>query len=162
MEVKKEDGVLLIYCNNVIKQYEGELSLESLHRELGCDVIEFCESICGGILVIDEEGKCTNKMVNSRATALYKYSFGSNGKLFDIIVGDALYIPRSIFVKWDNEQEEDDESAIVSDLLEKMVDDIKSGELSAEDIADKYVTCDKPEYRQAVIDKINNLRNGIA
>lgn len=107
MEITKEDGVLLIKYNNAVKQYEGELSLEKLHEVLECEVVEFCEALCGGMLLIDENGKMMHKRVNYRATAFYKYSYFPDGKPCDIIVGDVLYVPQSTFEKWDKEQEED-------------------------------------------------------
>lgn len=52
----------------------------------------------------------------------------------------------------------EDKRNSLDQLLRKMTNDIKYSDLTAEQIADKYTTCAEPEYRQMVIDKINELR----
>ena len=45
-----------------------------------------------GILIIDEEGKLKNKDVNDISSKMYSDKYGDE----DIIVGDAIYIPKNI------------------------------------------------------------------
>jgi hypothetical protein len=49
-----------------------------------------------GILIIDEEGKLKNKPVNEVASKMYADKYGDE----DIIVGDAIYIPKDIPSEW--------------------------------------------------------------
>ena len=49
-----------------------------------------------GILIIDEEGKLTDKPVNEVASKMYADKYGDA----DIIVGDAIYIPNKIPSEW--------------------------------------------------------------
>ncbi len=49
-----------------------------------------------GILIIDEEGKMKNKPVNEIASKMYADKYGDA----DVIVGDAIYIPKDIPSEW--------------------------------------------------------------
>ena len=49
-----------------------------------------------GILIIDEEGKLKDKPVNEVASKMYADKYGDE----DIIVGDAIYIPKDIPSEW--------------------------------------------------------------
>jgi hypothetical protein len=51
---------------------------------IGAKMIQICETHDGRLLLVDEEGKLTDKRVNVAATALYAYG------ATDPIVGDAI------------------------------------------------------------------------
>ena len=49
-----------------------------------------------GLLIVDEEGKMKNKPVNEVASKMHADKYGDE----DIIVGDAIYIPKDIPSEW--------------------------------------------------------------
>ena len=49
-----------------------------------------------GILIIDEEGKLKDKPINNASSKLCADKYGDE----DIIVGDAIYIPKDIPSEW--------------------------------------------------------------
>ena len=49
-----------------------------------------------GILIIDEEGKMKDKPINNASSKLYADKYGDE----DIIVGDAIYIPKDVPSEW--------------------------------------------------------------
>ena len=49
-----------------------------------------------GILIIDEEGKLKDKPINNASSKLYADKYGDA----DIIVGDAIYIPKDVPSEW--------------------------------------------------------------
>ena len=55
-----------------------------------------CVQVNDGVLIIDEEGKLKNKPVNEVASKMYADKYGDE----DIIVGDAIYIPKDIPSEW--------------------------------------------------------------
>lgn len=109
MEIKKEDGVLQIGADYKVDEVVGNVDLNFLHDALDCDIVEFCEAITGGVLIIDEEGKIKQKRINYRATMMYKYSYNFQGKPIDCIVGNAIYMPAETFRRWDRDGAEEDE-----------------------------------------------------
>ncbi len=55
-----------------------------------------CVQVNDGVLIIDEEGKLKDKPVNQVASKMYADKYGDA----DIIVGDAIYIPKDVPSEW--------------------------------------------------------------
>lgn len=107
MTVKETDGVKYIHANGVETPYVGELSLERMKKYIKCDLVEYCLTNDGDMMVIDESGKLDpRKPLNLTATYLYEYSRKKNGRYVDYIVGCVVLIPAEVFKAWDNENEE--------------------------------------------------------
>lgn len=95
MEAKKEDGVVILHADGTKERYVGEMSLKEFYRLLDCDLVVYCETRGGNVLIIDEEGKFKGLAQNAVATSLYYPEY-------DFIVGDAIYVPRNVFREWQN------------------------------------------------------------
>lgn len=109
MRVTKKDGCLILRASGGEVPYEGEVSLSAFKRAIRAEAGEKCETLEGGCLVIDEEGKLKHKpILNPKATRMYKYSFITvHGALqmVDYIAGDVVYIPKEIRQRWDEEEQ---------------------------------------------------------
>ena len=77
-----------------IKRKEDSPSLSDAQKFVGgwVEVVQ----VNDGILIIDEEGKLKNKDVNDISSKMYADKYGDA----DIIVGDAIYIPKDIPSEW--------------------------------------------------------------
>ena len=77
-----------------IKRKEDSPSLSDAQKFVGgwVEVVQ----VNDGILIIDEEGKLKNKDVNDISSKMYADKYGDE----DIIVGDAIYIPKNIPSEW--------------------------------------------------------------
>tara|TARA_R110002167_G_scaffold281918_1_gene487215 strand:- start:36 stop:293 length:258 start_codon:yes stop_codon:yes gene_type:complete len=77
-----------------IKRKEDSPSLSEAQKFVGgwVEVVQ----VNDGILIIDEEGKLKNKDVNDISSKMYSDKYGDE----DIIVGDAIYIPKNIPSEW--------------------------------------------------------------
>ena len=77
-----------------IKRKEDSPSLSDAQKFVGgwVEVVQ----VNDGVLIIDEEGKMKNKPVNEVASKMYADKYGDA----DIIVGDAIYIPKNIPSEW--------------------------------------------------------------
>ena len=77
-----------------IKRKEDSPSLSEAQKFVGgwVEVVQ----VNDGILIIDEEGKLKDKPVNEVASKMYADKYGDE----DIIVGDAIYIPKDIPSEW--------------------------------------------------------------
>lgn len=109
MRVTKKDGCLILKASGIEYPYEGEVSLSAFKRQIGAEICDICETLEGGCLVIDEEGKLKKKpILNPKATRMYKYSFITvHGALqmVDYIAGDVVYLPKEIRQRWDEEEQ---------------------------------------------------------
>ena len=77
-----------------IKRKEDSPSLSEAQKFVGgwVEVVQ----VNDGVLIIDEEGKLKDKPVNEVASKMYADKYGDE----DIIVGDAIYIPKDIPSEW--------------------------------------------------------------
>ena len=77
-----------------IKSKNDDPSLSDAQKFVGgwVEVVQ----VNDGILIIDEEGKLKDKPVNEVASKMYADKYGDE----DIIVGDAIYIPKDIPSEW--------------------------------------------------------------
>ena len=77
-----------------IQSKNDDLSLSDAQKFVGgwVEVVQ----VNDGILIIDEEGKLKDKPVNEVASKMYADKYGDE----DIIVGDAIYIPKDIPSEW--------------------------------------------------------------
>ena len=77
-----------------IKRKEDSPSLSDAQKFVGgwVEVVQ----VNDGILIIDEEGKLKDKPINNASSKLYADKYGDE----DIIVGDAIYIPKNIPSEW--------------------------------------------------------------
>jgi hypothetical protein len=69
---------------------KSDYELANLYRYLECGSIEVVELDGDRLLIIDEEGKCSERPVNREATALCSREFRKN----DVIVGPAILCPK--------------------------------------------------------------------
>lgn len=89
---------------------EGDFDFSVARSLIEADLLEFCETTNGDIMLIDEEGKLMGKEMNHHATRLYKYAVDKRGNQIDWIAGIAILVPREIFDKLvdeDNDENED-------------------------------------------------------
>lgn len=116
MVITKFDGVrLLTPCGEGVRingntPLEGHFDFSVARSLLGADLLEFCETKKGNILLVDEEGKLKSNKKNDIATRCYKYAVDKDGNQIDWIVGRAIFVPRAIFGKLvdeDNDENED-------------------------------------------------------
>lgn len=111
MFVNSKDGCKVLRVSGKEEKFTGALTLSHIKDEIGADMCEYCETIEGGRIVIDEEGKICGKRPNFTATHMYKYSlaFVRNQTLLrDYIVGDVVYIPKHVWERWEEEKRKKD------------------------------------------------------
>ena len=77
-----------------IKSKNDDPSLSDAQKFVG-GYVEVVQ-VNDGILIVDEEGKLKDKPVNEVASKMYADKYGDE----DIIVGDAIYIPKDIPSEW--------------------------------------------------------------
>lgn len=108
MKVSEKDGCKVLMVSGAEVPYKGEVSLLAMKRAICAEVGEICETLEGGCLIIDEEGKIKDLPLNPKATKLYKYTFITDFGVFqmvDHIVGDVIYLPKAVKDRWDEEEQ---------------------------------------------------------
>lgn len=107
MKVTKQDGCKVLRASGAEEDYVGAVTFNIIKHEIDADVCEICETIEGGCIVIDESGKLRNKLLNFKATHMYKYSFYQQGGrflMYDYICGDVVYLPKQVYQRWQCEE----------------------------------------------------------
>lgn len=112
MVITRKDGVMLLTPLRIDAPIvlEGYFDFTVARSLIEAELLEFCETRNGDIMLIDEEGRLKGKEINNPATSFYKYAFDKKGNQLDYIVGKAIIVPRKIFEKLvneDNDEEED-------------------------------------------------------
>lgn len=87
----RRDHGLIIKVDGSIEAYDPTLKnnvydFKKLKDDIGCQFGEIVKLSDEVIMVLDEEGKLTNKEINLFATALYQERF----KIIDSIIGDVV------------------------------------------------------------------------
>lgn len=108
MKVSEKDGCRVLMVSGAEVPYEGEVSLPAMKKAICAELGEICETLEGGCLIIDEEGKLKHLIFNPTATKLYKNSFITDWgvlQMVDHIVGDVIYLPKAVKDRWDEEEQ---------------------------------------------------------
>lgn len=108
MKVSKNDGCKVLRASGKEEDFTGALTYGHIKDEIGTDLCEICDTLEGGCLVIDEEGKMKHRPFNPKATALYKYTFCTMHGILqmqDHIVGDVVYLPKAVRDRWDEDEQ---------------------------------------------------------
>lgn len=108
-----------------------------------------------------EENPKENSVVMSLLGGFAVANYMQKGKLVETIKKMSKHIEESekkntsVVVHRGNESDEEKEA---ESLMVQMIAELKKGG-DVEKVVDKYIKCASPEYRQKVIDGINNIRN---
>ena len=106
MIVSADSNVQLICPSGCVALMTGEITIETIKRQIGAKLIEIVECSDGGIMIIDESGKLKGLPWNIKATLEYKYAY-HDGKLIGKIVGKVVKMPRPVFEAFDNDYAEE-------------------------------------------------------
>lgn len=110
---KNKGSAVLLTASGEYYRLGGSLTIENVKKLIDADLIEFCQSKTGGMLLIDESGKLKGKKENIAATIDYKYNQTIDDEdgsqhlvIFDSIVGDVVWLSKMAWQLLDSEEDD--------------------------------------------------------